>query len=87
MTDRNSNKSSPLVLLSRPNWGYDVRICEGKGRRMASNGAPAEHERGDEHDEDRLTFKGEAWRVISAPVVVERDGDSDLVEVWVKRRG
>lgn len=32
-----------------------------------------------------LIYKGKAWRVESEPVVVEADGDSELVEVWVKR--
>lgn len=35
--------------------------------------------------EDTLTYKGQTWKVESAPVVVESDGASVLVEVWVER--
>lgn len=32
-----------------------------------------------------LTWRGQTWRVESEPTVVETDGDSVLLEVWVKR--
>lgn len=53
---------------------------------MAADGVPAERKRDEEQDEDRLTYKGQTWRVESAPTVVDRDGESELVEVWVRRR-
>lgn len=34
---------------------------------------------------DSLTYRGTTWRVQSEPVVIESEGDSDLVEVWVTR--
>ncbi|AKZ59197.1 hypothetical protein SAM23877_6152 [Streptomyces ambofaciens ATCC 23877] len=38
-------------------------------------------------DEQRghLTYGGQTWEVETAPVFVDEDGDSILVEVWVKR--
>ncbi|PPS86459.1 hypothetical protein [Streptomyces sp. MH60] len=38
-------------------------------------------------DEQRghLTYGGKSWEVESAPVVVDEDGESLLLEVWVKR--
>ncbi|MBT2412679.1 hypothetical protein J7I94_19290 [Streptomyces sp. ISL-12] len=39
----------------------------------------AEEQRGE------LTWGGQTWRVESAPVPVDEDGESVLVEVWVKR--
>lgn len=35
--------------------------------------------------DDVLTYDGKVWHVESEPVVVESDGDSVLVEVWVRR--
>jgi membrane protein implicated in regulation of membrane protease activity len=32
-----------------------------------------------------LTYGGRTWRVEAEPVVVEEDGDSVLVEVWITR--
>lgn len=34
--------------------------------------------------DDLLRFRGQEWRVVSAPEVIERDGDAVLVEVWVR---
>jgi hypothetical protein len=51
---------------------------------MVSNNASAD-QRSDKEDENRLTYQGETWRVDSAPVVVDRDGEAELVEVWVRR--
>lgn len=34
--------------------------------------------------EGTLTFQGRTWAVESPPVVVDTDGDAQLVEVWVR---
>jgi hypothetical protein len=35
--------------------------------------------------DDVLVYRGQTWRVESAPEVIESDGDHDLIEVWVRR--
>ncbi|WP_425837440.1 hypothetical protein [Streptomyces fractus] len=36
-------------------------------------------------DDNVLVYAGQRWDVESEPTVVESDGESVLVEVWVKR--
>jgi hypothetical protein len=33
-----------------------------------------------------LTYRGRTWAVTSEPVVIESEGDEELVEVWVKKQ-
>ncbi|WDM16704.1 hypothetical protein J3S85_37695 [Streptomyces lavenduligriseus] len=36
-------------------------------------------------DDGTLTYKGQTWRVVSEPEIIDTDGDLDLIEVWVRR--
>jgi hypothetical protein len=49
---------------------------------MASDNVPAQRT-----DDGTLTYGGRRWEVTSEPVVIESEGDEELVEVWVKKRG
>lgn len=56
--------------------GKTIRYVVGKADDVTDDG---------KRDSDMLFYRGKTWSVESEPVVIDSDGEADLVEVWVRR--